>query len=429
MLKNRILRINVSLVLIVVFVLSPYEIAKADTWYYDYPVEAYDYYPNSQAYSYPYITADTAHRVGREISKVRLSWEIKPGDTIQMIFWDKNASQMPIVNVNSSLLSARKFEINAPKGACTGQIQLTTGTAEGARQVWIKEFDTTYYGTYFGTAVFADPEIMEDPEDPPDPPDPPPQEDPPPYDPGEELSGPDLVDELRQIKGAINGMSSGVITELQGLRNHLTSLTSDINEQFDEVKNRLDTISEDVSAIRSDVADIKDDVSVIKSDVATMKDYFTTPRSPSPLQVNTLPQPAMNSTIPDLTEPYQNPYTYDRAEPTYPPAAFGPEPLPLAPDPHVMPHDEPLIAETPKQLDPPVTREDPRPTDPVIKEDPRQMDPVNMDPPRGKDEPIARKNPFGKETPITPENPLTPQPPINRTTPLTPQPPRTPGGG
>ena len=150
MLRNRIIRANILLILMVVFVLSPHEIAKADIWNYDYTVEAYGYYPNESAFSYPFITADTQHRLGREISVVRLSWEIKAGDTIQMLFYDKKDVEMAPVKVTSSSLSARKFAVTAPKGACTGQVELMAGNDTGSRQVWIKEFDATSYGDYWG---------------------------------------------------------------------------------------------------------------------------------------------------------------------------------------------------------------------------------------------------------------------------------------
>lgn len=396
------MRKNKVLAILAVYILTLTSPVAAEVVNYQYSVDAYTSVPNDTALSSVYITADTQHRPGYELADIYISWEIKAGDTVEVWFWDGQAVELQAFSITPSNTSVRSYKVTPPAGACTAQIVLESGSATGNRYAWIKKFDNNYGDT----AVFLDPTIEGDPGDPQDPPDDPPDDPPTGTDLTEVIAG------INEVKGAINGMSSGVITELQGVRNQLISLTSDMNQQFDAVKSRLDVISNDVSAIRSDVADIKDDVSVIKSDVATMKEYFTTPRSPSPLQMNPLPTPSMDSSVPDLSEPYQTPYTYDRDEPTIPPAEFGPEPLPFAPDPEVMPHDEPLLAEAPIVLDEPILRENPRAKDPIIKEEPRQMDPANMESPRAVDTPITRKNPFGRNNPLTPQTPLTPTPSI-----------------
>lgn len=381
---------------LIVFLLVFTPVANAEVVNYDYSVDAYTEFPNDTASSSVYITADTQHRPGYKLSDVYISWEIKAGDKVEVWFWDGQAEELQAFSITPSNTSVRNYKVTPPAGAATGQIVLKSGSATGNRYAWINKFDNTYGDT----AIFLDPTIEDDPDDPGDPGDP--------DDPGDPSTGTDLTEVIagiNEVKGAINGMSSGVITELQGVRNQISNLTSDMNQQFDAVKSRLDVISDDV-------ADIKDDVSVIRSDVTTMKNYLITPRSPSPLQMNALPQPSMDSSVPDLSEPYQTPYTYDRDETTFPPAEFGPEPLPFAPDPEVMPHDEPLMTDAPTILNEPLPRENPRSMDPVTKEDPRQMDPVNMDLPNAVDTPIPRKNPLGRDNPLTPQTPLTPTPPI-----------------
>ena len=373
---------------------------------------------NRLAAGYPNTPPPLSVDNGRYFTEIKLGGTLKPGDRVILVHqkWDGTEQEVTVTSLPHTCTTGLQYGF---------YYKLLTGSANGWRNVYFISASNIDGDTRYWTA----PEPL--PDDPKDPPEDPPED--PPYDPPTGTDLTEVIAGINEVKGAVNGMSSGVITELQGVRNQLASLTSDMNQQFDAVKSRLDTISSDVSAIRIDVADIKDDVSVIKSDVAAMKNYFTTPRSPSPFQVNTLPQPSMNSTVPDLTEPYQTPYTYDRSEPTLPPAAFGPEPLPFAPDPEVMPHDDPLLAQAPTMLDEPVTREnprtkdpvmkeDPKPIDPVIKEEPRQRDPVKVDPPRSVEPPI------GRQTPRQAENALIPQPPVNRTAPLTPEPPRTPGG-
>lgn len=386
-------KIMLAAFIVVFLTLNPTAVAIAETIYYDYSVEAYAAYPNETSESALYITADSQHRPGYRLQNVQISWEIKAGDTVEVWFWDGNAVELQKFTTTPSNKSVRKYSVTPPTGATTAQIVIKSGSANGNRYAWIKQFDNNQGDT----AIFIDPTIDEDPDDPDDP-----------DDPGDPSTGTDLTEVIagiNEVRGAINGMSSGIITEFQGVRSQLTNLTSDMNNQFEGVKSRLDTISNDVSVIRSDVA-------VIRNDVAAMKNYFITPRSPSPLHMDPLPQPVMDPSIPDLTEPYQTPYTYDGDEPTVPPADFGPGPLPFAPDPEVMPHDDPLVSDAPRILDNPVPRENPRAKDPVIKEDPHPMDSAKMDPPWAVDTPTTRQDPLGPDAPLGRENPIAPTPPL-----------------
>jgi len=393
MLKQFEKRRNVIIAVVLLMLVASTSPAIAEVTYFNETQHVYLDIPNTNLECSRYITASSTHTSGYTLTEVKVSWEIKSGDVVKMRFFDENAEELQPVVITPTNLSVREYSIVPPTGACTGQICLISGSAEGDRHAWIKRF----FNNYGDEGVLLDPDIQEEP--PNDPP----------------SSGTDLtevISGINEVKGAINGMSSGVITEFQGVRNQLDSLGAevtniksavddlayDINQQFSEVISQLDTISSNVQ--------------VIKGDVATVKNYLTTPRSPSPLQVNPLPQPSVDSSVPDLTEPYQTPYTYDRGETTMPTAEFGPEPLPFAPDPVAMPHDEPLLAEDPTVLDNPVPRDNPRATDPVIKEEPRQMDSVNIDPPRMVDTSITRQNPFGMDAPLTPQTPLTPTPPL-----------------
>lgn len=401
---------NKVLAVLTVFLLASMPAVAGEVYEYGYPVDAATSSPNDTVASGLYITADTQHRPGYTLADIYISWEIKPGDTVEVHFWDGQAQELPKFSIAPSNTSVRNYVVTPPDEATTGQIVLKSGSASGFRCAWIKKF----YNNRGDMAIFLDPELEDDPGDPGDPDDPGDPGDPDdpgdpgdPDDPGGSGCGccEGVVAALNEIKGAINGMSSGVITELQGIGDQLADLTSDMNQQFDAVKSRLDVIS-------NDVADIRDDVDVIRRDLASLKDYFMTPRSPAPLQMDPLPAPSMDSSVPDLSEPYQTPYTYDRDDPEIPPANFSPEPLPLAPDPTVMPHDEPLLADAPMTLNEPIPRENPRTMDPVVMEEPRQMDPVIIDPPLGVDTPITRQEPFGRDNPFTPQPPLTPTPPI-----------------
>lgn len=361
------------LIIVALIVLKP-TLAFAEVTYSDQCVAASTSEANTIVSSL-YVKADTEDKPGYLLTNIKVSWEIKSGDSVVLKFWDGYATELQSITMDTSQLSAREISVTPPETAFSAQIVLSTSSTEGNRYAWFKE-GTNNYGV---TTVFQDPTI------------PPPS------------GGTDLTP---------------VITEIQAVKDQLSSLSSDVSSQFNDVKGKLDTIS---------------------SGINTMKDYFTIPRAAPPLQVAPLPSVSFNSTVPDMSEPYQEPYTYNRPDPVMPSPVGAPEPIPVTPDPVAMPHEEPRQAQEPRQVDQPVQRQDPRQAepvniqealarelprmlDPVIKETPRQRDPVVMDSPLTLDPPISRENPFTTDAPLTPEDPLTPTPP------LTPEPPRTQGG-
>ena len=406
----------------------------------DHPNPAYAYTaePNSQAESV-YIVACTKHYAGYCLTDVRISWEVKTGDIVKVNFWDETATQLQSTTMDTSQTSVRNRVVQIPSGAYWAQIELFSSSEPGLRYAWFKQA-TNNKGV---VTYFPDPEWDEGAEPPPYEP---PPENPPPYDPPEDTSG--IMSELSGIRSQLGGISSdirGVNQELQGIKSQVSSIASDMTEVKSElsgIRSQLNTLTDDMNSQFGDVKNkldtISADVKVIKSDVAAMKDYITTPRTPPPYQMDPMPQASFDSTISDMSEPHQEPYTYDQPHPTMPPAEFGPEPLPLAPDPEVMPHEEPRQAEEPIQIDEPTPRQDPRPQDPVLKEPPLQQDPVLKEPPLQQDpvmkepprqmDPVRMDPPIETEPPITQETPYQAQPPLTPSPPIAPQPPRTPGG-
>lgn len=374
-----------------------------------------------------YVTADPEHRLGYYITQLKVSWEVQSGDTVRIRWWDGQASELQATVLSTTQTSVREQIVTAPSSACTAQIELTSGNASGNRYAWIDEC-TNNYGN---TTVFVDPVIETEPPPEEPPPEEPPPEEPPPEQPPSTVDLSGVITELQNIQNQLSGIGNDlgavknrmgeIISEigdvkdsLNTINDRLNDIASDMNSQFNAVKSRLDTISSDLA--------------VVKNDLQTVKNYLTTPRTAQGLQVNPLPTVTFDSTVPDMSEPYQEPYEYDRPDPELPPAVFSPEPLPLAPDPEVMPHDEPVqmeqavVPNEPLTRDQPLTRESSVMDQPLSREAPRQQDPVIMQDPLTREQPITRNTPYSRENPLTPAQPLTPQ------TPLTPDPPLTPGG-
>lgn len=366
-----------------------------------------------------YVTADPEHRLGYYITQLKVSWEIQPGDSVRVRWWDGQATELQATVLDTGQVSVREQTVTAPSSACTAQIELTSGTATGNRYAWIKEC-TNNYGN---TTVFVDPDIPTEP-----PPEEPPPEEPPPSGGGTDLSG--VITELQNIGGQLTDIGGDVAT-IKSRMSDVISGISEVTDTLDTISSQLDTISSDMNsqfnAVKNKLDVISSDLAAVKSDVATLKNYFTTPRIAGSLQVNPMPQISFDSTVPDMSEPYQEPYTYDRPDPTMPPAVFGPEPLPFAPEPQVMPHDAPAQVQTPIEPEQPVNREEPRSREPVTveqpltREQPRQTDAVIKEPPLSITPPLNRETPLGADAPLARQTPFTPSPP------LTPNPPLTPG--
>ncbi|ADI02563.1 hypothetical protein [Syntrophothermus lipocalidus] len=367
-----------------------------------------------------YVTADPEHRLGYYITQLKVSWEIQPGDSVRVRWWDGQATELQATVLDTGQVSVREQTVTVPSSACTAQIELTSGTATGNRYAWMKEC-TNNYGN---TTVFVDPDIPTEP-----PPEEPPPEEPPPSGGGTDLSG--VITELQNIGGQLRDIGGDVAT-IKSRMSDVISGISEVTDTLDTISSQLDSISSDMNsqfnAVKSRLDTISSDLAVVKNDLQTVKNYLTTPRTAQGLQVNPLPTVTFDSTVPDMSEPYQEPYEYDRPDPELPPAVFSPEPLPLAPDPEVMPHDEPVqmeqavVPNEPLTRDQPLTRESSVMDQPLSREAPRQQDPVIMQDPLTREQPITRNTPYGRENPLTPAQPLT------RQTPLTPDPPLTPGG-
>ncbi len=226
--------------------------------------------------------------------------------------------------------------------------------------------------------------------------------------------------EIKQMQSSTQGVTQGDEI-IQLLQSYLPDTCSQVKQIWQQVTKDLPVIATNINAITENTGSIK-------NDVKKLKDYITTPRIAPALQTDPIPPISFDSTLPDISEPGQDPYIYDRPDPVMPSPITSPGPLPFAPDPTIMPHDEPILSAPPTQLDEPVLREDPRQQDPVIKEPPLVRDPVTMDPPLAQDPvikepPLARDPASGMDPPLGREVPITADPPYTRTPPLTPAPP------
>lgn len=353
-----------GLILMVLFLLEP-TVAYAAVYYENYIIVASTSIANTTVKANQYLVAsDTAGIT----TNIKISWELQDGDSITLQNWDGYRNELQSMAMDTSQLSVRERSVTPPSGTFTTGIVLTTSNSDGNRYAWIKEASNSYGHT----TIFLDPDIQADP-----PPNNPPSKDP----------------DLQDIK-----------LQISAVTNYLSTISSDMNSQFNAVKSKLDTIS---------------------SDLRATKDYITTPRTPPPLHTDPMPSITFDSTLPDMSEPYQQPYNYDRPDPVMPRPVAPPEPLPFAPAPTVIPHEQPRQADQARYLEEPVPRENPRQTEPVIKEPPHQIDPVIKEPPREldpvhKDPPLTPDSPFGRSNPITADPPFSPQ------APFTPEPPCAP---
>lgn len=196
-------------------------------------------------------------------------------------------------------------------------------------------------------------------------------------------------------------------------------------------------------------------------------DYISTPSTPQPIQTPSMPPVPYDTTPiqspqlptknidpnpPPISEPYQQPYKYDRPDPSIPEPVAPPAPLPYAPDPVEVPHDDPIDTEPPGtiespvdqdppgtidtpremdppgvgdpvQIDPPLPIEPPMVSDPVQIEPPIARDPVQMDPPGVRDTvpmdpPLQPTTPYTAESPYELQDTYTMNPPLTRQPPL-----------
>lgn len=333
--------------------------------------------PDTMIVSSSYMLANSAANDGTTFTDVSVSWELQEGDQIQIQWWDKFSNSMGSTTLDTSNPSSRAVSVTPPSGAYAAKLVLRTGSASGNRYFWWHSVSNTNNIT----VIYPDPDISI----------------------GGETGG-SVPSGGTSTTVVVD--NSDVVEALRDIKNQLNSLSSDVHSQFQDVIGKL----------------------------GDLKNYFTTPRVPDPFDVEPLPEVSFDPTPPDISEPYQQPYTYDRPEPSVPATVDSPEPLPYAPDPQIMEHDQPLQIEQPRQKDNPLARDNPLvpdsplPLDPVIKQDPLTPDPVIKQEPITRDAPITPDNPVARETPISPETPLTKEPVLQRDPPITPDPPLSPGG-
>lgn len=328
--------------------------------------------PNTLIVQNRYMVANIYANDGTLFTQLSVSWELQPGDQLEIRWWDRQINFISTTTLDTSNISRRAVSVTPPSNAYAAKLVLRTGSGEGTRYAWWHSAANTNNIT----TIFPDPEISSD-----------------------EGSIPSSGSNTTVVVD-----NSDVVSAINSVKSQLNNLTSDVNGHYSAVRNRLDTISSDIKNIYS---------------------YISTPRTPSNFDIEPLPRVSFDSGIPDISEPYQEPYRYDRADPVVPAPASQPEPLPYAPDPQVIPHDDPVPQQEPLQKDVPVARENPLSRTPVNMDDPLQMDPVSMDPPLQR-EYVAPDPPLQRDSPIAPDVPLSREPAIQRDPALQPDPPLTP---
>lgn len=350
---------------------------------------------------------------GHWFTQIKLGGSLKSGDKVKLVYikWDGTQHVQTIYSLPY---------VSTTTGYYWFYFQLITSSTPGYRQVY---YDSAVQ-SQGNTRIWEHPDPL--------PSEPPPSEPPVNYEPPPPPSTSDIADDVSAIKKKVSTISSDmnsnyrqVKSRLDSIKSRLGTINSDMNNQFSQVKRRLDVIS--------------DDVGVIRGDVRTMKNYFTTPRRPAQYNVEQMPEVNFDSRV-DISEPYQEPYRYNRPDPVMPSPVGPPEPLPYAPDPQVMPHDDPIPAQDPSQLDeplqpdpvkqkepvnmdPPREQEPVKEPEPVLKEPPLAMDPVIMEPPQQRESPKTPETPKTPEIPLGREPVIAPEPPLGRQPAITPDPP------
>ena len=214
----------------------------------------------------------------------------------------------------------------------------------------------------------------------------------------------------------LNSYLPDACADIQNIWQQISKDLPVISTSVNTIAENTGAIKNDTSAIRANTDTIKSDTGAIKNSIGALKDYITTPRGAPSLNVPSLPTVPINSSVPDMSEPAQNPYTFDRPVPQMPAPIGSPGALPFAPDPTIMPHDDPLLRDSPLGQDP-INVEAPLERDPVNVEAPLERDPVSIDPPLAQDvvsieSPLAQDPVIGADGPVTAEPPVTPAPPV-----------------
>ncbi|SHK92481.1 hypothetical protein [Desulforamulus aeronauticus] len=367
---------------------------------------------------------------------------LRPGDNVKVVFYASD---------NTTLLSevtTTGGNITAPGNAFFAYIKLTTGSSTGVRYAWFNSgTNTNNYTVFLDKPNTSDAGGGIDPG-----PDPEPE----PGDTEIKLLKRIISNQYDAVYAMTTNFSkvtrnqehtltaldnidtrlSNVINRLDTANNRLSNVIDrldTVNSNLSNVINRLDTANNRLSNVIDRLDTSNSHLNVIQGDLGQLKGYITTPRSVEPIGVTGLNRPTFDATLPPLNDPPQQPYNYNRPEKDLPSFIDSPSPLPINPDPTIMPHDpatirdnpldkDPVYKDAPKQKEPvikddpatrdPVIKDNPLNKDPVIKDRPIIRDPVIRDNPITRDEPINRDNPIARDTPLRPDPPLTPTPPI-----------------
>lgn len=358
--------------------------------------------PNSGAISGPgqYVVADRGDGAPPPyVVSVKIAYAgLQSGDDVSVIFLDYADSVLSEENVSSS-----GSTISAPSNTWKVKLHLVTGSGTATRWVWFSEG----YNTDGNTTIFEAPDTSGG--------EPTPDPTPDPTDPTCDLTP--VVTELQTIQGQLTTVMSGV----DGVNSRLDTVSDRLNSVISElggVNDRLDTTNSRLNSVIDRLDGVNDRLD-------TIHNYFSTPRTASPINVD-LPNVPIDPTPPVVEEPYREPYNYNRPQPSPPPTPVdSPGPLPLAPGPehYVLEHDDPATVDPPGKIDPPtideplerdpVTMDPPASIDPPMRDEPQDPDPVVKDPPATKDEPLGRDTPLTPDVPIGRDAPLAPDPPLN----------------
>lgn len=322
-----------------------------------------------------YLFANRLYNDGTLLTEATICWSLCPGDNFYVKFYDRNMNEIPNSQYSyypSPPLTGQDEPVPIPSNTWAAKLFLRTSGIEGIRSIWWK----TGKNTNDVVTIFPDPGLNTT---------------------GGNVSQASTNSSISVIDPALGEAINNVVSQLNGISSKLDECCQQIKEELEGIKAPLQNIN----------------------------NYLTTPREAEPLQLS-MPGINFDTTVPEVIEPYRQPYVYNRPEPTVSTPISSPGPLPYAPDPVIMAHDEPLEA------DPPFSPQDPiTPQEPVSRQQPLTVQQVSMDPPLERQfvspqTPLTPQQPLERQNPITPEVPLNPQQPLSRQDPLIPDPPLQP---
>lgn len=403
------------LVLALIVTLIPSRVFAAD-YNHQNPYYLYTATPNIYLISNQYLVANAQSNDGTLFTDLKVSWEIKQGDTVKVVFYNRSSNQISTVTLSSSSnLSARNVSVDVPAGAYALKLILDSGSAEGNRYFWVTYAATTNSSLGYTTNnYFPDPTIEPDPVEPP--------VEPPPSQGGDQPGGGDtsqtividnseMVSLLQQLLVKLDGFSC-ICNNLQIISGKLDQLTFDINAHFGVIEGQLEQINDDMNTHFENIEEKFDE----------LNDYLMTPRTPDSYTNQDIPGVSFDPTPPEIEEDYAEPYVYDRPDPIVPDPIDSPPPLPTNPDPTIMEHDLPIAQDNPVSPAAPVTPTAPLQPDAASMDPPLAKTPVTMNAPLERDQ-VSMDQPITQNAPITKDSPATPDPAKARQAPLAPTPP------